>query len=89
MDALEKGSQSRITAVQSATRGKSFQRKAQLDVGGAERVASKPFAVAELTFELVEVQLELRIDEAVVDLVGDALGNRLDEEWCRRRPDPV
>ena len=64
------------------------------DIRSGELVAAEELAFAgrvdEIVFEEVEVGLQLWVDEAGVDLAGDAVGDGLEEEgdgrifdvWC-------
>ena len=55
MDALEVGHQLGPRGIEPAARPRGFDRKAHLDVGAGERIAGKPFALAEFAFHEVEV----------------------------------
>lgn len=54
------------------------------DIGSCELVAAEELALAgrfdEVVLEEVEVRLQLWVDEARVDLTGDAVGDGLEEE---------
>src|SRR6185312_4878892 len=79
VDALQEGAQARVAAAESAARGEGLERKAELDVGGAERIADEPFALTQFGVEIVQVQLQLGIGARAIDLVRAAAGDRLHE----------
>src|SRR5450755_3101145 len=63
VDSIEKRHRLGMTILKSAARGRGFQWKAHLDVGGREFVAGKPVALAEFAFPECHVLLQLRIDQ--------------------------
>src|SRR5690242_3086268 len=64
VDAREEIRQSRVPLrVQPPARGGRLQRKAELDVRGAEPLAAEPSARPQLAFQVVQVQRDLRIED--------------------------
>src|SRR3546814_3131839 len=62
-----------MVRIQPAARREGFQRETQLDVRHAETVADEPVALAQLVFHVVEMEFQLRIDEAALHLARDVL----------------
>ena len=67
MDPREKGREPWPSAVEPGPRGGRLERKAHLNVGGAELAAGEPFVLPKFAFEEVEVRGDLRFDVRALD----------------------
>src|SRR3954447_16654290 len=80
VDAPEVVHQFRPALIEPAASGGGFDREAHLDVGGAEVVAREPGAARELALHVIELAHEVRLDEVLLHLAGDAARDRAHEE---------
>src|SRR6185437_12600179 len=70
MNPVEERHRPRVALIEAGARGGGFERETHLDVGGGEGVAGEPFVLAEFTFPVRHMLLELRIDQRRQGLVG-------------------
>src|SRR5439155_5133860 len=89
MDTLQEIPQPGLARVQPGTRRRCLQRKAHLDIGGGEEITGKPWGLAQLRVQIIEMLPDLRFNERALGAACDGASDRPDQQGHRSFFDAV